>query len=160
MRLTRYTDFCFRVLIHVGLKGEALSTTREISDRYQISNNHLMKVVYDLNVLGYLETVRGKNGGIRLGRAPDSINLGTLIRETETDSALAECQTADNRCRIAPGCRLREVLSEALGAFLTVLDRYTLADLLEPKEELSRLLGLDFSQSALARNRAFKRAVR
>ncbi len=143
MRLTRYTDFCFRVLMHVGLKGDSLSTTKEISDHYQISNNHLMKVVYDLNVMGYLETVRGKNGGIRLGRAPQEINLGMLIRETETDAALVECQTAGDQCRISARCRLRGILGEALEAFLAVLDRYTLADLLEPKDELARLLGLD-----------------
>ena len=143
MRLTRYTDFCFRVLMHVGLKGDSLSTTKEISDHYQISNNHLMKVVYDLNVMGYLETVRGKNGGIILGRAPQEINLGMLIRETETDAALVECQTAGDQCRISARCRLRGILGEALEAFLAVLDRYTLADLLEPKDELARLLGLD-----------------
>jgi len=159
MRLTRYTDFCFRVLMHVGLKGEALSTTREISDHYQISNNHLMKVVYDLNVMGYLETVRGKNGGIRLGRLPGDINLGQLIRETETDSALAECQTADNQCRISPSCRLREVLGEALDAFLAVFDRYTLADLLEPKDESSRLLGLDLPSVPVAGHGDLKRVA-
>jgi len=129
--------------MHVGLKGDSLSTTKEISDHYQISNNHLMKVVYDLNVMGYLETVRGKNGGIRLGRAPQEINLGMLIRETETDAALVECQTAGDQCRISARCRLRGILGEALEAFLAVLDRYTLADLLEPKDELARLLGLD-----------------
>ena len=149
MRLTRYTDFCFRVLVHVGLKGGALATTKEISTHYQISNKHLMKVVYDLNVKGYLETVRGKNGGIRLGRAPEDINLGALIRETETDSALVECQTPEGHCRISSSCRLRNVLEEALGAFLAVLDRYTLADLIEPKNELSQLLGMNLDEVAV-----------
>ena len=160
MRLTRYTDFCFRVMIHVGLKGDALSTTREISDRYGISSNHLMKVVYDLNVHGFLETVRGKNGGIRLGRPPREINLGDLIRATEDDMALAECQSPDGQCRITSACVLHDALNEALRAFLAVLDRYTLADLLEPRENLGRLLGLELDDVPAAHPRALRRAAR
>ena len=154
MRLTRYTDFCFRVLIHVGLKGDTLSTTREISERFGISSNHLMKVVYDLNVKGYLETVRGKNGGIRLGRAPAEINIGELVRATEDDMSPAECHTADCQCRIVTACVMRHALGDALQAFLAVLDRYTLADLLEPQRELSRLLGIEIEQSNRGRPRA------
>ena len=155
MRLTRYTDFCFRVLIHAGLKDGTLSTTREISDRYGISSNHLMKVVYDLNVKGYLETVRGKNGGIRLGRPPGEINLGALIREIEDDMALVECHVSEDLCRIGSGCLLRGVIAEAMSAFLGVLDRYTLADLLEPRTELARLLDIELGRPPLPR-----RAVR
>ena len=155
MRLTRYTDFCFRVLIHAGLKNGSLSTTREISDRYGISSNHLMKVVYDLNVKGYLETVRGKNGGIRLGRPPEEINLGALVRDIEDEMALVECLVSPDSCRIASGCVMRCVIAEAVGAFLGVLDRYTLADLLAPRAELAGLLGLEPEQPAVAR-----RAVR
>lgn len=160
MRLTRYTDFCFRVLIHVGLKGETLSTTREISERYGISSNHLMKVVYDLNVRGFLETVRGKNGGIRLGRPAERINLGDLIRATEDDMALAECQGDDGECRIATACALHNVLNEALRAFLAVLDKYTLADLLAPREDLARLLGMDLEGACAAHPPVLKRACR
>ena len=151
MRLTRYTDFCFRVLIHAGLKDGSLSTTREISDRYGISSNHLMKVVYDLNIKGYLETVRGKNGGIRLGRPPGEINLGALIRDIEDDMALVECHVSEGLCRIASGCRVRCVIAEAVQAFLAVLDRYTLADLLEPRAELARLLDIDLDRPVVAR---------
>ena len=151
MRLTRYTDFCFRVLIHAGLKNGCLSTTREISDRYGISSNHLMKVVYDLNVKGYLETVRGKNGGIRLGRPPGDINLGTLIRDIEDDMALVECHVSEDLCRIGSACCLRTVIAEAMAAFLAVLDRYTLADLLEPRTELARLLDIELAQPTAAR---------
>ena len=143
MRLTRYTDFCFRVLIHAGLKDGVLSTTREISDRYGISSNHLMKVVYDLNVKGYLETVRGKNGGIRLGRPAGEINVGALIRDIEEDMALVECHVDKGLCRIASGCVMRCVIAEAMAAFLAVLDRYTLADLLKPHADLARLLDID-----------------
>ncbi|MEI6559489.1 MAG: Rrf2 family transcriptional regulator [Rhodospirillaceae bacterium] len=154
MRLTRYTDFCFRVLIHAGLKDGSLSTTREISDRYGISSNHLMKVVYDLNIKGYLETVRGKNGGIRLGRLPEQINLGTLIRDIEDDMALVECHTSESQCRIGSACLLRGVIGEGLRAFLGVLDRYTLADLLEPRADLSRLLDIEVDRPVIARRAA------
>ncbi len=145
MRLTRYADFCFRVLVHVGLKGGALSTTREISETFHISNNHLMKVVYDLNIKGYLATIRGKHGGIRLGRPPADINLGAVFRAVEDDLMLVECMGADSQCRISPSCQLREILHEASQAFLAVLDRYTLQDILERRSELSRLLGIEMS---------------
>ena len=154
MRLTRYTDFCFRVLIHAGLKNGSLSTTREISDRYGISSNHLMKVVYDLNVKGYLETVRGKNGGIRLGRPPEEINLGALIRDVEDDMALVECHVDAELCRIGSGCVMRGVIAEAVRAFVGVLDRYTLADLLAPRAELARLLDIDLGRPAALRRAA------
>lgn len=143
MRLTSFTDYCLRVLIYVGSKEEGLSTITEISQSYSISRNHLMKVVHRLGQLGYLETVRGKNGGLRLGRRAEDVRLGILVRQTEEDWALVECFQPGNRnCRIGPACILQEALDEALKAFLETLDRYTLADLLEPRKELSRLLGL------------------
>ncbi|MEI8397179.1 MAG: Rrf2 family transcriptional regulator, partial [Rhodospirillaceae bacterium] len=145
MRLTRYTDFCIRVLIHVGLKNRALSTTREISENYNISSNHLMKIVYDLNVKGYVETVRGKNGGMRLGRHPEDINIGTLIRETEDEMALVECHSSADQCRISSTCLLGGILEDAKLAFFSVLDRYTLADLLSHRDELVKLLGIEKS---------------
>ena len=151
MRLTRYTDFCFRVLIHAGLKNGILSTTQEISDHYNISRNHLTKVVYDLNVRGYLETVRGRNGGIRLGRSPHEINLGDLVRDIEDDMTLVECHASADLCRISSGCVLRCVIGEAMGAFLSVLYRYTLADLLEPRAKLAKLLDLKPERPVLAR---------
>jgi Rrf2 family nitric oxide-sensitive transcriptional repressor len=149
MRLTRYTDYCCRVLIYVALKGRTLSTTREISLCYGISNNHLMKVVYDLNLKGYLETIRGKNGGIRLRRLPAEINIGSLIRDTEADFRVVDCgiqnpnaADAGESCRIRPACVLRHALHEATAAFLAVLDRYTLADLLRSPGDLMAELSL------------------
>ncbi len=106
-----------------------------------------MKVVYDLNIKGYLETVRGKNGGIRLGRPPGEINLGALIRHVEDDLALVECHGSSDRCRIGSACVFRGIVAEAMGAFLAVLDHYTLADLLAPGAELGRLLGLGTERS-------------
>lgn len=142
MRLTLYTDYCLRVLMYLDLKNGEIATIGEIAERYDISRNHLMKVVYELNNMGYVKTIRGKNGGLRLGRDPKSINLGELVRRTESDLLLVECFGTQNGCRLTPSCVLRNVLGEALAAFLAVLDRYTLADLLEPRHELGKLLDL------------------
>ncbi len=130
MHITRYTDYSLRVLMYAALKGEELCTIREIAESYDISKNHLMKVVQELNSKGYLTAIRGKNGGLRLNGAPESINLGRLVRDTEQDFALVECFTSGDRCAITPACQLKLVLSEALEAFFKVLDGYTLADLL------------------------------
>ena len=142
MRLTTFTDYCLRVLMYVGTKGE-LATIDEIAGSYDISRNHLMKVVFRLGQLGYLTTVRGKGGGIRLGRDPAEVNLGRLVRQTEEDMALVACFESNSRvCRIEPACLLKRVLGEALEAFLAVLDEYTLADLVTPRARLATLLGL------------------
>ena len=145
MRITSFTDYCLRVLTYLGLKEGELCTISEIAEHYTISRNHLMKVVYELGRLGYVETVRGKHGGMYLYRAPTRINLGELVRRTENDLALVECFHTGNDCRLTPSCLLHEVLSDALQAFLAVLDRYTLADLLKPKQELAALLAIDIS---------------
>lgn len=145
MHITRYTDYSLRVLVYLALKGEKLSTIREIAARYGISKNHLMKVVHELRLRGYIDTLRGKNGGLRLGRPPHRINIGRLVRDTEQDLNLVECFGADNRCVITPDCNLKRILGEALEAFFAVLDRYTLADLIEPERArgLCGALGLD-----------------
>lgn len=142
MKLTLYSDYCLRVLLYLGLKDDELATIREIADRYGISRNHLMKVVYELNRAGYIETLRGKRGGMRLRRAPADIGIGELIRTTEGDFLLVECFGTDNHCRITDACRMRPLLREALEAFFSVLDRYTLADLLDERRELRALVNL------------------
>lgn len=138
MRLTMYTDFSLRVLIYLGMKGtETLSTIQEISETYGISKNHLTKVTHELGKMGYLETVRGRGGGIRLHVDPSLINIGEVVRKTEDDFHLVECFNAEeNRCIITPACRLKGVLHDALQAYLAVLDRYTLADFVENNEAL------------------------
>jgi Rrf2 family nitric oxide-sensitive transcriptional repressor len=143
MRLTTFTDYCLRVLMYVAVRDSAAVTIDEIAESYGISRNHLMKVVFRLGQLGYLSTVRGRGGGMRLARSPGEINLGLLIRQTEEGLALVECfREGDVSCAIAPGCRLKGVLGEALDAFLAVLDGYTLADLLAPRRRLAKLLGV------------------
>ncbi|WP_024461256.1 Rrf2 family transcriptional regulator [Marinimicrobium sp. LS-A18] len=144
MHITRYTDYSLRVLMYVALKGDELSTIREIAESYDISKNHLMKVVQELNSKGYLHAIRGKNGGLRLrGKAWD-INLGELVRNTEQDLTLVECFGRDSQCALTPSCRLKGVLAEALEAFFRVLDSYTLADLVRPDntQEMKQLLQL------------------
>lgn len=142
MHITRYTDYSLRVLMYVALKGEELSTIREIAESYDISRNHLMKVVQELNIKGYLTAIRGKNGGLRLRGRPEEINLGELVRRTEQDLTLVECFGSDSQCALTPACQLKVVLGEALEAFFRVLDSYTLADLLPAGKapEMVRLL--------------------
>lgn len=143
MRLTAYTDYALRVLVYVALKRPETTTISEIAQNYRISRNHLMKVVHHLGVLGYLETVRGKGGGIRLAQAPSKINLAEVVRKTEEDMALVECfQSGPPRCCIQPECVLRRALQAALAAFLKVLNRYTLSHLIRPSRELKQLLAI------------------
>ncbi|WP_448188845.1 Rrf2 family transcriptional regulator [Azospirillum sp. sgz301742] len=141
MQITRYTDYGIRVLTYCALKRDALATTQEIADRHGISGNHLVKVVQELSRLGYVDAVRGKGGGLRLARAPDAINLGELVRHLE-DMELVECFASGNACRVTPACRLKGILGEALAAFIGVLSRYTLADVVAAPAEMARLLDL------------------
>ena len=143
MRITRYTDYSLRTLIYVALKGDEISTIKEIADAYNISKNHLMKVVQELNNKGYLQAVRGKNGGLRLNGQPEYINIGNLVRDIEQDFALVECFSGAE-CKLTSSCRLKTILNNALDAFFSTLDGYTLADLLpEPsRRELIRLLDI------------------
>lgn len=140
MKMTNYSDYALRILIYLGLKRENLSTITEIADCYHISRNHVVKIVHHLGQLGYVDTMRGKHGGIRLARAPETINIGEVIRQTETSMELVECFSDQNACIICNSCVLRSIISEALLAFMTVLDRYTLADLMIPRQQLRKQL--------------------
>jgi Rrf2 family nitric oxide-sensitive transcriptional repressor len=142
MRLTLYTDYSLRVLLYLGARNiEDLSTIKEISDAYGISKNHLMKVTHELGKLGYIETVRGRGGGIRLALKPKDIGIGKLVRQTEEDFYLVDCFNPESvGCIISPVCSLKGALNKALHAYIAVLDEYTLADFLHSKDELAALL--------------------
>lgn len=147
MRLTRYSDYSLRVLIFLATKGEELATIPEIAVAYGISRGHLMKVVQLLGQLGYVETLRGRGGGLTLGMAADKIRVGQVLRQTEESFDLVDCFSAEagggRACKISAACKLRGVLGEALQAFFQALDRYTLADIIEGRAApLRRLLQL------------------
>lgn len=143
MRLTLHTDYALRVLIQVALNelndGE-LTTINDIAESFDISKHHLMKVVNDLSQKGYLDTIRGRNGGIRLMRKPRDINVGQVVRDTEDKLDVIECLGHLGYCRIERACVLRSALRQATNAFLAVLDGHTLADLIKPHKALSSLL--------------------
>jgi len=140
MRLTLQTDFALRVLIHVGVNDGKLTTINDIAQSFGISKAHLMKVVNYLSQMGYLDTVRGRNGGIRLMREARHINIGQVVRDTEESLDIIACLERSGYCCIERVCVLRGALRDATQAFLAVLDTYTLADLIKPQKALSKLL--------------------
>lgn len=151
MRLTLHTDYALRVLMYVGVKGNTLSTIPEIVDHFDISRGHIMKVVHHLGRLGYLDTIRGKGGGIRLARKPSQINVGAVVRDMEEELAVLGClQGSEGYCRIEGCCVLRSALRDATSAFLATLDRYTLADLIKPRRSLVRSLALEDREASRA----------
>ena len=183
MRLTNYSDYALRSLIYLAIKPEPhlLANISDIATSYNISRSHLTKIIHQLGQLGYIDSVRGKNGGIRLACAPKDINLGVLIKKIEPDFNLVECFSTDllispkpdspnsvvnvgssgekainkdlslilideaannvtSGCVISPACQLKSVFFEALTAFISVLERYTLADIISNESELAELL--------------------
>lgn len=129
MRLTVFSDYAFRVLIYAAVVGDRLITIEETAKAYGVSRSHLMKVVNILTRTGYIKGIRGRSGGFTLAKSPQDINLGAVVRATESDFGLVECFITGNQCAITKNCRLPGVLNEALGAFVGTLDRYTLADI-------------------------------
>lgn len=147
MRLTDYTDYALRVMLFLSVHREGLSTIQDISDAYGVSKNHLMKVVQQLGELGWVDTVRGRNGGLKLNERSLSLTIGQVVRATETDFALVGCfereRSEVRQCVIEPRCRLKQVFQAAQDAFLAELDRHTLGELVEPvAAPLAALLGL------------------
>lgn len=140
MRIASYSDFALRLLMYAAVKHPAYVTITEVSKAYGISKNHLMKITHELALAGYLDTLRGRNGGLRLAKPAKEINVGHVMRLTETGSALVECfDPATNRCVITPACKLRHVLHDALEAFFKKLEQTTLADLISDPRSLSAL---------------------
>jgi Rrf2 family nitric oxide-sensitive transcriptional repressor len=134
LRLTKYTDYSLRVLIYLAVHPDRRCSIQEIADRYQISKNHLMKVVRQLASAGFIDSVRGVRGGLRLGLDSSAINLAEVIEEMEPDFGMVECLRADNQCVITGPCKLQGLLRQSTQAFLDVMRQQTLADLLSSPE--------------------------
>ncbi len=129
MQLSRFTDYSLRVLFYVAVNNDRLATLHEIADFYQISAEHLRKVVHALSRSGHLKTYRGKNGGLRLNLPPADINLGAIVSQSEGTAPLIDC--ASQPCRLAGLCNLQTALAEAQKAFMASLSQYSLADILD-----------------------------
>lgn len=141
MRLTTFTDYSLRVLIYLATRPAQRATIAQVAADFDISEHHLVKVVHFLGQQGWLKNVRGKGGGLELALRPQDIGVGQVVRETEGQALVADCfGEGGGDCCIAPACRLRGVLHEALAAFEAVLDRYTLADLVSNRQELAPML--------------------
>lgn len=136
MRLTRYTDYSLRVLIHLALHDDRLCSIGEMSRTYDVSHNHLMKVVNALARDGFIQTVRGRAGGMRLARPPEEITVGEVVRRTEEGFELADC----SGCALSPACGLTSVLAKGMQAMMAVFDSFTIADLLTDKDVMRRLI--------------------
>ncbi len=131
MRLTAYTDYTLRTLIYLGMHRDRLATIQDIAELHGISKNHLMKVAHQLGLSGLVETVRGRNGGLRLRVEPELINIGAVVRHSESDFYMAECFSPEgSNCQLAPACALKGLLAGATAAYLKVLDGATLAGLI------------------------------
>ena len=147
MKLTAFTDYALRVLIYLGAAGRRRATIAQIAQAYDVSENHLVKVVHFLGKQGWLANVRGKGGGLELAMPAEVVSIGEVVRQTEGQVVAAECfgeQGGD--CCLAPECHLRGVLAEAIDAFYAVLDRYKLADIVDNREQLSRMLSIPFAE--------------
>jgi Rrf2 family nitric oxide-sensitive transcriptional repressor len=139
MRLTVFTDYALRVLLVLASRTDALVTIADVAQAFEISDAHLTKVAHVLGKTGWVETVRGRNGGMRLGVAPRTLKLGAVVQRLEADFALVECFGEGNRCVLTGGCGLQQALALAMKAFLTELDHYTLADLVDASPALAAL---------------------
>jgi Rrf2 family nitric oxide-sensitive transcriptional repressor len=142
MRLSIHTDYALRMLICLGARPGETVNVAEIAEAFSISRHHLMRVAQNLRDGGYVETMRGHGGGVRLARLPGEINIGDVVRWTENDFSLVACFAPEGECRIMPVCALRSVLADALEAFLAVLGRYRLEDLLGSRQTLRAVLGM------------------
>lgn len=141
MRLTLQTDYALRMLMYLATNQNTVVTIADTSRKFGISRNHLMKVAHKLGVHDYIETVRGRSGGLRLARPANDINIGNVARDMENDNAFLECfQAGPGTCHILPSCRLKGMMSAALEAFYASLGRHSLADLTDGNPLLGELL--------------------
>jgi Rrf2 family nitric oxide-sensitive transcriptional repressor len=141
MQLTLYTDYSLRVLAYLAIKEGALVTISEIAEFYGISRNHLVKVVHNLGNKGFITTVRGKNGGMRLADKASNIGIGDVVRTTEPNFDIVECfDEVKNTCSVEPACALKAVLEEANRQFLAVLDQFSVADIMKKDQQSQQLV--------------------
>jgi Rrf2 family transcriptional regulator, nitric oxide-sensitive transcriptional repressor len=146
MQLTLHADYSLRILLYLVENPERYVSTREISEAYRISKNHLVRVVQTLHNNGFIEVSEGRNGGVKLARDPATVNLGDVVRKAEPNFRLVECFDLEtNTCPIVPVCRLRGVLAKALDGFFSVLDNCSLADLVSTRQgrSLSKYLQIE-----------------
>jgi Rrf2 family nitric oxide-sensitive transcriptional repressor len=136
MQLTRHTDYALRVLVHLAAAPAGRATIPEIADAYSLSRNHLMKVVHQLGLGGFIATRQGRGGGFSLARAPETISIGAVVRHAEPDMRMADCAG----CALRSACGLTSILAQATQAFLTVLDGYSLADAARDRTGLAALI--------------------
>lgn len=150
MRLTSFSDYALRMLMYAASADERLITIEETARLFNLSKTHLNKVANALTRAGYLKAVRGRSGGLMLGRRPDSICIGDVIRVTEPDFVLVECFGSANRCALTRSCKLSGVLSEAAASFQATLDRYTLADIMLTPQDFRFAPAADGPRAAAA----------
>ena len=143
MRLTQFSNFAVRILMYAGINKGQPSAVPDIARAYGISQNHLNKVAAELCHLGYLQAVRGRSGGVRLGMGASSISIGELLRKTENTSTFVECfEVSSNTCPLRDKCRFRHALQRALEAFFSELDKQTLSDFINDGGDLAECLGI------------------
>lgn len=141
MKLTAFTDYSLRVLIYLAARPGQRATIAQIAKSFDVSENHLTKVVHFLGKQGWLANVRGKGGGLELAMPPEKVGVGQVVRHTEGPAVPAECfGEGGGHCTIAGICHLSSVLGEAVKAFYTVLDKYTLADLVQNRQALAKVM--------------------
>ena len=143
MRLTQQTSYSIRVLLYCAANTQGVSRIRDIASTYGISELHLFKIMHVLVESGFVETIRGRNGGIRLARPAGEISIGAVVRATESNFFLTDCFDTTNRdCPLVDACGVNRVLAEALRAFFAVLDSYSIADVAADRSQLRGLLDL------------------
>lgn len=151
MKLTDYTDYTLRTLIYLGLHRNELVTIQQIADGYNISKNHLMKIIHRLSLDGTVETVRGRSGGVALKMRPEDINIGKVVRTAEQEFSLVECfDRVNNHCVLSPACQLQGLFRQGLEAFFAVLDQQTLADVIRNAEQIRPCVKLPPMESTVA----------
>ena len=138
------------MLIYAAVRSESRCLTANVAKSFGISRHHVVKIVNELQHLGYLDTTRGRDGGFQLATPPECIRLGDVVRRTESTMTLVECfDSGTNTCPLAPACGLKGILGEAFEAFLNVLDGHSLADLIAEPRWVARVAMLQPRRAAM-----------